>query len=96
LAKLIHDGKVSTRMFLAGLLDWSGTSTPNPHDLEGTRVIGRGAAHIKAILENGGSILGVTRIDGTSQDPVLKTDSIHTWGYGVIRVLAIKQFARVS
>jgi hypothetical protein len=96
LAKLIHDGKLSTRMFLAGLLDWSGTTTPNANDLEGTTVIEHGAAHIKAILENGGSILGIARIDGASQAPVLMTDAIRTWGYGVIRVLAKKHFARVS
>ena len=49
---------VNTRMFLAGLLDWSGTEPPSSDRIAGSHLVDQGFAHIKAILTTGGEILG--------------------------------------
>ena len=95
LAKLMLDGKIHTRLFLAGLLDWSATVPPRIELLTDVGVLERGAAHIKAIVQSG-SILGVAQIGQLPHSPLVKTDDIHTWGYSVISVLAEKYFGKAS
>lgn len=95
IAKLLWNGKIHTRLFLAGLLDWSGTAPPRAELLADVSVLEQGAAHIKAIVENG-PVLDVARISALPQSPLVQTDDIHTWGYSVIRVLAEQRFANAS
>ena len=94
LAHLSSGGEVDRRLFLAGLMDWSGPSLPTARSLRNSRVLAFAAAHIKAILENGGTILGISPLEGPFAEPTEMTDEISTWGYGVIRVLSEKHFSR--
>jgi hypothetical protein len=96
LAKLIIGGRVDSRLFLAGLLNWSGNDTPRCEILTDIGLLDMGVAHIKAITENGGHIHGVVHVKDLPHSPVLKTDEFPTWGYGVVRVLAEKHFGMVS
>jgi hypothetical protein len=65
-----NDGKPDLRGFLAGLLDWVGSSPPTPDSIAGRRTIEQGAAHIKAIVHTGGAILGhrPLELDGIEPD----------------------------
>ena len=83
---------IDRRVFLAGLLDWRGDSIPKSNDLESLSIIKHGFAHIKAITENGGEILGEIKPCWNFPDEIERTDSIRSWGYGVIRVYAEKYF----
>ena len=49
---------VNTRMFLAGLVDWSGSEPPSSDAIAASGLVDQGFAHIKAILTTGGEILG--------------------------------------
>ena len=50
--------KTNTRMFVAGLLNWTGSQKPTSDDLVKCAVIEHGEVHIKTITENSGEILG--------------------------------------
>ena len=90
-----RDGaKINQRLFLAGLLDWSGAAAPKVEEIEGARIKERGFAHIKTITENGGDILGEVRPSWGYDEEIEATDSISTWGYGVVRVYAEKHFGK--
>ena len=63
-------GKPDLRCFLAGLLDWVGSSPPTADSIAGRRTIKQGGAHIKAIVHTGGAILGSRplELDGIQPD----------------------------
>jgi hypothetical protein len=44
--------------FLAAVMDWHGDKPPTPDSLAGAKCLAQGQAHVKAITERGGSILG--------------------------------------
>ncbi|NIB41720.1 hypothetical protein HBA55_19095 [Pseudomaricurvus alkylphenolicus] len=90
LAKLSNQGKIDTRLFLAGLLDWSGTDEPTLSSIENAVVIERGFAHIKSITETGGKIIDSGYVVCNFSKEVEDTDSISTWGYHFISKLAAK------
>ena len=50
---------VNARTFLAGLMDWVGVAPPTSEAIAGAGIWAQGFAHIKAIRENGGAILGI-------------------------------------
>lgn len=85
---------VDRRIFLAGLLDWTGSAPPTSREIEGLGLRERGYAHIKAITENGGDILGEVTPSWGYPEVVEPTDSISTWGFGVVRVYGEKYFGR--
>ena len=66
-----RNGKQDTRLFLAGLLDWSGGSLPDSVSIAGSKTIAQGQAHIKTILESGGTILGHRSLDADGIEPEL-------------------------
>ena len=94
IARLRKEGKIDQRLFLAGLLDWTGDRLPVGEDLKGRRIKEQGYAHIKAITETGGMICGVVAPSWNSPEIVSKSDSISTWGFNVIRVLAEKYYGQ--
>ncbi len=51
------------RGFLAGLLDWVGTQLPTGEAIAGKKILEQGHAHIKAITETGGVVLGHRSLD---------------------------------
>ena len=88
LARLKYQGKVDARLFLAGLLDWFGKDEPLPENLEKSKILKRGAAHIKTILMTGGEIIGKTENPFVSSGTIEMTDDIVRMGYQVLKVVA--------
>ena len=56
--------------FLAGLLDWHGVLSPTSEALAGSKTLKQGVAHILAITQTGGEVLG---------NRPLKLDGIEPW-----------------
>ena len=81
-------GKPSTRMFIAGVVQWCGFQPPTPEELHGLSVVKFGYAHIKTITESGGKILGKAKLQLSGTPISSESDSITTWGYGVPRIIA--------
>jgi hypothetical protein len=72
--------------FDAGLMDWVGSEPPTAHDLAGRAVLLQGGAHIKAITETGGEILGLRPLELDGLEAADCRDT--TWGYEYIAVMA--------
>jgi hypothetical protein len=72
--KVDDRGRVARRLFLAGLMEWTGVRPPDAKDLEGKRIIWPGFAHIKTILETGGMILGLRDLALDGNEPGLFFD----------------------
>ena len=49
---------LNTRIFLAGLMDWSGDEPPTAQAIAGCKLLEQGRAHVAAITDTGGKILG--------------------------------------
>lgn len=90
--------KRHSRLFLAGVLGWSGAHPPTAEQLAGCAVYRHGFAHIRTILESGGSVLGKAEINFGSlpSECAGPCDSIKTWGYGVPAIHAASLFATHS
>ena len=57
--QVLPKGVAGSRVtFLAGLMDWNGSEPPNAATIAGADFLHQGQAHIKAVTENGVSILG--------------------------------------
>lgn len=56
-------GTRNSRIFFAGLMDWSGEQTPTSDDLVGSQLLAQGSGHIKLITESGGAVLGHRPLD---------------------------------
>jgi hypothetical protein len=91
-----RNGKIDSRLFLAGLLDWVGASAPSPHELENRRLKERGFAHVKTITENGGDLLGEVYSGWEYPEEIDTTDSTTTWGFGMIHRYAEKHFGSTA
>jgi hypothetical protein len=96
IARLQKEEKISQRLFLAGLLDWTSDRLPASDDLSRKRIKAKGYAHIKAITETGGEICGEIVPSWETPETVSNSDSISTWGFNVIRVLAEKYYGKQS
>ena len=61
-------GPSSRTTFLAGLVDWHGSSEPTYAGLEGCSIVREGQVHLKAITLTGGVLLGMRplELDGIS------------------------------
>ena len=49
---------LDTRIFLAGLMDWSGSGPPTSEAIAGCGVLAQGSMHVAAISDTGSGILG--------------------------------------
>jgi hypothetical protein len=49
---------LNTRIFLAGLMDWSGDEPPTVEAIAGYQLLAQGRAHVAAVTETGSKILG--------------------------------------
>jgi len=81
-----HDttrGKPSSRMFIAGVVQWCGLQIPRAHDLEGKSIVRFAFAHLKVITETGGAILGEANLSFEGVPRAADDLSLSTWGYGV-------------
>ncbi|TFV92311.1 hypothetical protein E4K72_19780 [Oxalobacteraceae bacterium OM1] len=82
------EGKSSTRMFIAGVVSWSDVTPPTSEKLAGRFVVDFAFAHLKAVTETGGMILGEAAIDLSNTPLSAESLSIKTWGFGVPKLLA--------
>src|SRR5262245_35860404 len=57
------NGKRDPRIFVAGLMDWVGSSSPTFESIAGRPLLAHGGAHILAITANGGEILGLRPLE---------------------------------
>jgi hypothetical protein len=87
---LNRDGKLQTRSFLAGLLDWTGDTPPSASQIEKREVIETRFAHIKTILMSGGEIIGEVDPWWDWPQAISGNDNIPTAGYNVLSILAKK------
>jgi hypothetical protein len=55
---ILRNGKKDSRLFICGLMNWSGPNLPVEEELKNCEVIAHGQAHIKSISKNNGEILG--------------------------------------
>ena len=85
-------GKIDKRLFLAGLLNWHSKLPPIALDLTDRAVIESGYAHIKAITETSGHILGMAAPKTGVPKTQEHTDSVSTWGYNLILKKAERAF----
>jgi hypothetical protein len=73
-------------LFTGAVLDWIGEEPPTPEAIAGRPALSVGVAHVRAIRENGGEIVGERPLE---LDPIEIPDRLTThWGasYGVWRV----------
>ncbi len=94
LAKLIFQGKIESRSFYAGLLDWCSSKPPEPTSLNKNSFIKKGALHVKAISNVNSAIIGKVDFKGLPKNPSEYTDDIVTMGYNVLSVVAEKRFVK--
>jgi hypothetical protein len=85
-----REGKRDSRMFLAGLLDWIGQTTPNEECIKDKRVVAERFAHIKTIQMSGGEVIGRVEPWWNRPSEISTDDSIPTAGYNVLAILARK------
>lgn len=62
---------VSTRAFLAGLMDWVSDRPPTSDGLAGARLRAQGFVHVKAIQATGGEVLGIRALELDAIQPTL-------------------------
>ncbi|MDC8770530.1 hypothetical protein [Roseateles albus] len=87
----LKEGKQSSRIFIAGVVRWVGIHPPKAANLQGQPVISFAFAHLKAITESGGSILGEAELQLEHAPPEAEALSMPTWGYGMPRMLAQRE-----
>ncbi|GHA09468.1 hypothetical protein GCM10008090_19360 [Arenicella chitinivorans] len=92
----MHENKLSTKSFLAALIDWSGNQPPTQELIKGCDAIKVGEAHIKAITTTGSCIVGRSAFGFLGENPRQKSDDIVTMGYNVLRVIAENRYAKNS
>jgi len=68
-------GRRNRRLFLAGLMDWSGGEPPTAEALAGRGVLDRGIVHVKTISENAGEVLGHRELALDGIEPGLFLDA---------------------
>jgi hypothetical protein len=82
--------KPSTRIFIAGVVRWVGAAPPTSKALANLPIEQCGFAHLRAITESGGLILGEAELAFSSEPKVAEALSMPTWGYGVPHILATR------
>ena len=80
---------LGTKMFLAGLLGWTGITKPTREELELAQptIVARGKAHIKTIAANGAAIEGIIDL-GNNGSQTVSEQVQNTWGYNFINIKA--------
>ena len=90
------------RGFLAALLDWTGSDVPTFESIAGSKVLIEGGAHIKAIVDFGGAILGNRPLEMDGLEPGLYIEypdnrTAHIWrGMEVLRVATDEEIRRLK
>jgi hypothetical protein len=83
-------GAVSSRIFIAGVVEWTGTTLPSPENLARRQVVRFAFAHVKTITDAGGEVLGVADIDLSGLPEEAEALTLPTWGMAVPALVARK------
>lgn len=75
-------GYGSRTSFHAGLLDWVGTDPPTAESIAGATLVEVGHAHIDAISDEGGAILGERPLQADALRVPEHEDVLAYWGAG--------------
>jgi hypothetical protein len=86
----MSSGKASSRVFIAGVINWVGTSIPTEFDLANRSLVQHAFAHIKTIADGGGQILGLANIDFSGAPESAESLSLSTWGFHFPTLIAQK------
>ncbi|MAB42076.1 MAG: hypothetical protein CMK77_07305 [Pseudomonadales bacterium] len=66
-----------TKLFLAGLHDWSGKELPSNDDIHERPIIEQGVMHINSIGHVGGEIIGFKPLQDDGLKPLLQVEAGH-------------------
>ena len=66
-----ENGKQDSRIFLAGLIDWTDDEPPTTESIANCKFIEQGEVHIKTICENNGEIHGFRSLEEDNLEPQL-------------------------
>jgi hypothetical protein len=66
-----ENGKQNSRIFLAGLMNWTDDKPPTSESIANCRFIEQGEVHIKTIRENNGEIIGFRSLEEDNLEPLL-------------------------
>lgn len=72
------EGRPSSRLFIAGVVDWNGAHPPQAAELAGRSVVEFAFAHIKAITEAGGAIIGEAALQFSGEPSAASATSLPT------------------
>jgi hypothetical protein len=71
---LVRHRRRDSRIFLAGLIDWVGSSLPTSESIAGRKVLEQGSVHVKTIRECDGLVLGHRSLELDGIEPALMLD----------------------
>jgi hypothetical protein len=86
----LRDGKRDTRLFIAGVVQWTGSQPPTSAELFGRPLVDFAFAHLKAITEDGGLVIGQAAIRFADAPVAAEGLSMSTWGFRVPRIIALR------
>jgi hypothetical protein len=75
-------------MFIAGVVRWTGTRPPTADQLKGLPIVDFAFAHLKAVSDSGGVVLGEAELQLAGIEATAESLSMKTWGFGVPKLLA--------
>ena len=84
-------GKVSSRVFIAAVLNWRGRRPPTADDLVQRTVADFGFAHVKTITSAGGAVLGKCEAELGGLPEEAEALSLPAWGLRVAEIIASRK-----
>ena len=87
---LTLEGERSTRLFVAGVIDWIGEHPPVASDLTGRSIVAFAFAHIKAITTCGDVLGQAEQLNYGGAPAEAAALSLPTWGYAMPGILAAR------
>ena len=90
---LAPEGERSTRLFVAGVIDWIGEHAPATSDLRGRSIVTFAFAHIKAITTCGAMLGQAEQLDYRGAPAEAEALSLPMWGYAMPGILATRLIA---
>src|SRR5438132_1023067 len=77
-------------LFVAGVLDWIGSAEPTSESIAGARLLDVGYAHVRAITDDGGAVLGLRPLESDSLE--VPTSIRSHWSPSFPRLRAERRF----
>jgi hypothetical protein len=99
---VIRAGPGARKSFVAGVVDWRGSTTPTAADLRGRRVLAQGRTSIAVFTEGGAQILGhapdtvpVPGLTSSFRDFSVGT-KVYVWGWAMLTDRVERALAETS